>query len=49
MGKLNENRVEQIVQTILHDYEDNKYINNTDLYNQPDNKAIIEIPVLQPI
>ena len=43
MGKLNENRVEQIVQTILHDYEDDKYVNNTDLYNQPDKKAIIEL------
>ena len=43
MGKLNQDKVDHIVQTILRDYEDGKYINNTDLYNQPDKKAIIEI------
>lgn len=43
MGKLNQDKVDHIVQTILHDYDDNKYINHTDLYNQPDKKAIIEI------
>lgn len=43
MGKLNQDKVDHIVQSILHDYEDNKYINHTDLYNQPDKKAIIEI------
>lgn len=43
MGKLNQERVDHIVQTILHDYEDDKYVNHTDLYNQPDKKAIIDI------
>lgn len=43
MGKLNRDKVDCIVQTILYDYEDCKYINRTDLYNQPDKKAIIEI------
>jgi len=43
MGKLNQNRVEQIVSSILGDYEDSRSINKTDLYNQPDKKAIIDI------
>lgn len=43
MGKLNEQRVEHIVQAILTDYEDNRAINKRDIYNRPDKKAIIEI------
>lgn len=43
MVKLNQDRVDNIVKTILNDYEDNKYVNHTDLYNQPDKKAIIDI------
>lgn len=43
MGKLNEQRVEHIVQSILSDYEDSKAINKRDIYNRPDKKAIIEI------
>lgn len=43
MGKLNEQRVEYIVQAILTDYEDNRAINKRDIYNRPDKKAIIEI------
>ncbi len=43
MGKLNENRVNQIVQTILEDYEDSRTINKTDLCNQPDKEAVIDI------
>lgn len=43
MGRLNEDRVESIVQLILEDYTDNRVINKTDLYNQPDKKAIIDI------
>lgn len=43
MGKLNEDRVENIVQLILEDYEDERVINKTDLYNQPDKGAIIDI------
>lgn len=43
MVKLNQNRVEQIVISILGDYEDGRSINKTDLYNQPDKKAIIDI------
>lgn len=43
MSKLNEDRVESIVQLILEDYVDERAINKTDLYNQPDKKAIIDI------
>ena len=43
MGKLNEQRVEYIVQAILTDYDDNRAINKRDIYNRPDKKAIIEI------
>ena len=43
MGKLNEDRVENIVQLILEDYEDERVINKTDLYNQPDKGAILDI------
>ncbi len=43
MGKLNEDRVESIVQLILDDYTDEREVNKTDLYNQPDKKAIIDI------
>ena len=43
MGKINQNKVDSMVKNILLDYEDNKYINHTDLYNQPDKKAVIDI------
>lgn len=43
MGKLNEKRVDQIVQTILEDYEDSRTINKTNLGNQPDKKAVVDI------
>ena len=43
MNRLNEDRVENIVQLILEDYEDDRAINKTDLYNQPDKNAIIDI------
>lgn len=43
MGRLNEDRVESIVQLILDDYIDERVVNKTDLYNQPDKKAIIDI------
>ena len=43
MSKLNEQRVENIVQAILTDYEDIRAINKRDIYNHPDKKAIIEI------
>ncbi|MDO5149207.1 MAG: serine acetyltransferase [Oscillospiraceae bacterium] len=43
MGILNEKRVDQIVNTILADYEDSRTINKTDLCNQPDKEAIIDI------
>lgn len=43
MSKLKEDRVEDIVQLILSDYTDERAINKTDLYNQPDKKAIIDI------
>lgn len=43
MGRLNEDRIECIVQLILDDYTDERVVNKTDLYNQPDKKAVIEI------
>lgn len=43
MSRLNEERVESIVKLILKDYEDDRAVNKTDIYNQPDKKAIIEI------
>ena len=43
MGRPNEGRVESIVQLILDDYTDERAINKTDLYNQPDKKAVIDI------
>lgn len=43
MGKLDENRINHIVQSILEDYEDGRTINKTDLCNQPDKDAIIDI------
>lgn len=43
MSRLNEERIENIVQVILGDYEDERIINKTDLYNQPDKNAIIDI------
>lgn len=43
MSRLNEDRVEDIVQMILDDYTDERVVNKTDLYNQPDKKAVIDI------
>lgn len=43
MNKLNHESVENIVQSILKDYDDDRAINKIDLYNQPDKKAIIYI------
>lgn len=43
MVKINQDKVDSIVKNILHDYENDKYINKTDLYNQPDKKAVIDI------
>lgn len=43
VGRLNEDRVEGIVRLILDDYADERAVNKTDLYNQPDKKAIIDI------
>ena len=40
MGNLDAERVEHIVQKILNDYSDDRAINKTDLYNQPDNKSL---------
>lgn len=39
MGKINQNKVDSIVQTILQDYEDDKYINRTYLYTQSNKKS----------
>lgn len=43
MNISNSERIEGIVKSILADYEDNRAINKTDLMNQPDKKAIIDI------
>lgn len=43
MGKVDEKSVENIVKMILDDYEDDRSINRTDLWNQPDKNAIIDI------
>ena len=43
MEKRKEDRVEGIVRLILDDYTDERAINKTDLYNQPDKKAVIDI------
>lgn len=43
MEKLDSNRVAHIVQAILDDYGDDRAVNKTDLYNQPDKKAILEL------
>ncbi len=36
-------RTEDVVNSILRSYEDNKVINGIDIENQPDKKAVIEI------
>ena len=43
MKKMSEHSVEDIVGIILEDYEDDRIINKTDLYNQPDKNAILDI------
>ena len=46
MGRIdNENmqKVDAIVQTILADYGDDRAINRTELYNQPDKSVILDI------
>lgn len=43
MSKINSDRVENIVQSILEDYNDERSINKTDIYNQPDKEAIISV------
>lgn len=43
MFKENDERVEKIVQLILEDYKSDRVINKTDIINQPDKEAIIDI------
>ena len=43
MAKLDEERVERVVQEILEDYNRDSVLNKLDIYNQPDKKAIIDI------
>ncbi len=43
VAKLDEERVEKVVQEILEDYSRDSILNKLDIYNQPDKKAIIEI------
>lgn len=43
MSMINEDRIQNIVQTILSDYSDDRSINKTDIFNQPDKEAIIDV------
>lgn len=43
MDRCSDDRVESVVQLILDDYNDDKAINKTDLCNEPDKDAIIDI------
>ncbi len=43
MEQIDQRKVDLIVQNILNDYEDDKYINRTNLYNRPDRQAVKEI------
>lgn len=43
MRQSNDEKIEHIVQLILDDYEDDRAVNKTDLYNQPDKEAIIDV------
>lgn len=43
MKKVNEDRIENIVNLILEDYTDDRAVNKTDIYNQPDKVGIIEV------
>lgn len=43
MRQSNHEKIENIVQLILGDYEDDRAVNKTDLYNQPNKEAIIDV------
>lgn len=43
MKQSNDEKIENIVQLILDDYEDDRAVNKTDLYNQPNKEAIIDV------
>ncbi|MDE7423004.1 MAG: serine acetyltransferase [Lachnospiraceae bacterium] len=43
MMQSNHEKIENIVQLILNDYEDDRAVNKTDLYNQPNKEAIIDV------
>lgn len=43
MNKINEDKIEGVVQKILSDYNDERIINKTDVYNMPDKEAITGI------
>lgn len=43
MAGVNSDRIEKVVQNILDDYLDDRSINKTDIFNQPDKEAIIDV------
>ncbi|MBP3719533.1 MAG: serine acetyltransferase, partial [Eubacterium sp.] len=38
-----ENRIDEVVNMILSDYEDERTVNHIDICNQPDKKAIVDV------
>ena len=43
MQQINDEEVSNVVNIILHDYEDNRIINQIDINNQPDKESIIDV------
>ena len=43
MTRAADNRIEEIVDLIIKDYEDDRTVNRVDILNQPDKKAIVDV------
>lgn len=43
MTRAADNRIEEIVDLIINDYEDDRTVNRVDILNQPDKKAIVDV------
>lgn len=43
MGQNQDKEISEVVELIIADYDDNRSVNKTDIYNQPDKDAIIDI------
>ncbi len=43
MTRAADNRIEEIVDLIISDYEDDRTVNRVDILNQPDKKAIVDV------